>query len=109
LDTLPFYVNCRARLSMRGLVAVNLVDRRRGAAAASAARLASAFDGRAIAPAPSGDGNTIAIGAVGEPAAATLRQLAKRATTLRAATGLDLSPTVKRLATRLGAGGALSL
>lgn len=109
LDTLPFYVNCRARLSARGLVAVNLVDRRQGAAAASAARIASAFDGRAIALAPSGDGNTIAIANAGEPAAATLKQLAARAAALHEATGLDLAPTVKRLAVRLGARGAVVL
>jgi len=109
LDTLPFYVNCRARLSPRGLVAVNLVDRRRGAAAASAARLAAAFDGRALALPASGDGNTIAIAASGEPATATLTQLARRAATLSAATGLDLAPTVERLAQRLGRGAAISL
>ena len=109
LDTLPFYVNCRARLSSRGLVAVNLVDGRRGAAAASAARLATAFDGRALALPPSGDGNTIAIAASGEPAVATLTQLARRAITLRAATGLDLSPTVRRLAERLGRDAAVSV
>jgi len=109
LDTLPFYVNCRARLSQRGLVAVNLVDRRRGAAAASAARLASAFDGRALALPPSGDGNTIAIAAAGESADATLSQLARRAVALRAATGLDLAPSVKRLALRLGPEAGVSL
>ncbi|HST02589.1 MAG TPA: fused MFS/spermidine synthase [Usitatibacter sp.] len=109
LDTLPFYVNCRARLSARGLAVVNLVDRRRGAAAASAARLAAAFDGRAFALPPGGDGNTIAIAAAGEPVGATLPQLARRAVTLRAATGLDLAPSVKRLGNRLGPGGSLSL
>ena len=109
LDTLPFYVNCRARLSERGIAAVNLVDRRPGAAAASAARIASAFDGRALALAPSGDGNTIAVAVGGESVAATVAQLARRVAPLRAATGLDLSPTVKRLAARLGPRGAISL
>lgn len=109
LDTLPFYVNCRARLSQRGLAVVNLVDRRRGAAAASAARIAAAFDGLALALPPSNDGNTIAIAGVGDATDATVAQLAKRAIALRAATGLDLAPTVKRLAARLGPRGAVSL
>jgi spermidine synthase len=109
LDTLPFYVNCRARLAPRGVVAVNLVDRRRGAANASAARLAAAFDGHALALPPSNDGNTIAIASAGDSMPATPAQLARRAVTLHAATGLDLAPTVKRLAERLGAGGAISL
>lgn len=109
LDTLPFYVNCRARLSPTGLVAVNLVDRRRGAAAASAARLAAAFDGRALALPASGDGNTIAIAAAGEPMDVTIGQLARRARTLREATGLDLAATVERLAARLGPDASVSL
>jgi spermidine synthase len=109
LDTLPFYVNCRARLSEHGLAVVNLVDRGRGAAVASAARVAAAFDGRAVALPPSGDGNTIAVAGAGELASATMAQLARRATALRTATGLDLAPTVKRLAARLGPRGAISL
>jgi spermidine synthase len=109
LDTLPFYVNCRARISPRGLAVVNLVDRRRGAATASAARIAAAFDGRALALPPSGDGNTIAIAAAGDATHATVAQLARRASALRTATGLDLAPTVKRLAARLEPRGAVSL
>ncbi|HXF80087.1 MAG TPA: fused MFS/spermidine synthase [Usitatibacter sp.] len=109
LDTLPFYVNCRARLSPRGLAVVNLVDRRRGAAVASAARIAAAFDGRALALPPSGDGNTIALAAAGEAVEATVAQLARRAIALRTATGLELAPSVKRLAARLGPRGRVSL
>jgi len=109
LDTLPFYVNCRARLSQRGLAVVNLIDRRRGASAASAARIGTAFDARVLALPPSDDGNTVAIAAVGDAADATVAQLARRAVTLRAATGLDLAPTVKRLAGRLGPHGAVAL
>jgi spermidine synthase len=109
LDTLPFYVNCRARLSQDGLAVVNLIDRRRGAAAASAARIGAAFDGRVLVLPPSNDGNTIAVAAAGEGAGASLAQLARRAIALRAATGLDLAPTVERLALRLGPHGAVTL
>ncbi|HEX4781208.1 MAG TPA: fused MFS/spermidine synthase [Usitatibacter sp.] len=109
LDTLPFYVNCRARLSSRGLAAVNLVDRRRGAAVASAARIGAAFEGRVLALPPSGDGNTIAIAAAGEAASATMAQLARRAVALRTATGLNLAPTLTRLALRVGGRGTLEI
>lgn len=108
LDTLPFYVNCRARLAPRGLLAVNLLDRGRGAAAASAARIGAAFEGRVLALPPSGDGNTIAI-AADESENATLTQLARRAIRLHAATGLDLMPTVKRLTARIGTTGIASI
>jgi spermidine synthase len=109
LDTLPFYVNCRARLSPRGLAVVNLVDRRRGAAAASAARIAAAFDGRALALPPSNDGNTIAIAGAGEAMETTIEQLTRRVASLRAATGLDLAPSVKRLAARLAPRDSLAI
>lgn len=109
LDTLPFYVNLRARLAIDGLAAVNLVDRRRGAANASAARIASAFDGRALALPPSTDGNTIAIAAEGKGAGATIAQLRTRATALKNQAKLDLSPTIARLAARVGSNGAIAL
>ncbi len=87
--------------------AVNLVDRRRGAAAASAARIAAAFDGRALALPPSNDGNTIAIAAAESGASTTIRRLRARAAVLRNRTGLDLAPSVKRLSMLLGAKGAI--
>jgi spermidine synthase len=102
LDTLPFYVNCRARLSRAGILAVNLVDRRRGSVAASGARLREAFDGRAIVLPPGNDGNTIALAAAGDEVSATLADLRDRAASLREATGLDLRPTLARLAAAKG-------
>ncbi|HEY2628621.1 MAG TPA: fused MFS/spermidine synthase [Usitatibacter sp.] len=102
LDTLPFYVNCRARLSHAGLFVVNLVDRSRGSVAASSVRLREAFDGRVLVLPPGNDGNTIALAAAGDTATATLALLQERAATLRAQTGLDLRPTLARLAAAKG-------
>jgi spermidine synthase len=109
LDTLPSYVNVRARLNDDGLAVVNLVDRRRGAAAASGARIASAFDGRVLVLPPSTDGNTIAIAAEGADAGATIAQLRARAIVLKGRTGLNLEPTIARLAARVGSRGAVVL
>ncbi len=96
LDTLPFYQACRARLSDRGLLAVNLLGRGKGFAA-SVERLAAAFDGR-VAVFPSSDsGNTIAFATGGEPVEITLEALRENAPQLRKASGLDLRSTISRL------------
>ena len=59
LDTLPFYQACRARLSDKGLLGVNLLGRDK-TFPASVERLRQAFDQR-VAVFPSCDsGNTIA-------------------------------------------------
>ena len=47
LDTLPFYLDCRARLADDGLMCVNLLSRRKDFRQ-SVARLEKAFDGRAV-------------------------------------------------------------
>jgi spermidine synthase len=98
LDTLPFFVNCSARLADRGIMAVNLVDRRKGSVAASSARLREAFDDGVLVLPASTDGNTIALAAPGNGLRCTLAALRERAASLRAETGLDLSPTLARLA-----------
>lgn len=96
LDTLPFYQACRARLSDRGLLAVNLLGRSKGFAA-SVERLEAAFDGR-VAVFPSSDsGNTIAFATGGEPVEITLEALRENALQLRKASGLDLRSTISRL------------
>jgi spermidine synthase len=65
LDTLPFYQACRARLSDKGLLGVNLLGRDK-TFPASVERLRQAFDQR-VAVFPSCDsGNTIAFATGGE-------------------------------------------
>ena len=96
LDTLPFYQVCRARLSDRGLLAVNHLGRNRGYRA-SLERIATAFDGRTAAFPSCDSGNAITFAAAGEPLDNDLETLRERAKALKAATGLDLLPTLSRL------------
>ncbi len=63
LDTLPFYLDCRARLADDGLLCVNLLSRRKDFGK-SVQRLEEAFEGRAIAFPSCDSGNAIALGAV---------------------------------------------
>lgn len=100
LDTLPFYLNCRARLADDGLLCVNLLSRRRDFTR-SVALVKAAFDGHALAFPSCASGNAIALAA--EPAdgavlsASTCGQLAEQARRLKKATGLELAPTLARL------------
>lgn len=96
LDTLPFYLAARARLSRDGLLAANLFSGRRGFKA-SVERLSSAFDGRCLALPPSEGGNVIGVAADGRPINVSLGTLRERAVALKARTGLDLRPTITRL------------
>lgn len=96
LDTLPFYLDCKARLTDEGLVTVNLHSRRKDFRR-SVERLEQAFDGRALAF-PSGDsGNAIAFAASGEAIRLTLGELKSSAHALKKDTGLNLLPTLVRL------------
>lgn len=106
LDTLPFYQSCRARLARDGMMAVNLFGRRRGFRAGFE-RIREAFEGRATVF-PSGDaGNAIAVAAVGEAVKTPLAELREHNQHLRQATGLDLRPTLSRLAASRGCAGGL--
>ncbi|ENO84660.1 spermine synthase [Thauera linaloolentis] len=96
LDTLPFYQALRSRLSAQGLVAVNLFGRSRGYKA-SIERILQAFDDRAVAFPSCDSGNVVAFAAAGEPVERPLGELRERARLLKAATGLDLGPTITRL------------
>jgi len=96
LDTAPFYLAARERLTERGLLAVNLFGRARGFRA-SVERIATAFDGRTVAFPSCDSGNVVAFGAVGEPVELPVAELRERARALKARTGLDLGPTVTRL------------
>ena len=96
LATLPFYLACRARLSDRGLLGVNLLGRSKGFAA-SVERLELAFDGR-VAVFPSSDsGNTIAFATGGESVEITLEAMRESALRLKKTSGLDLRSTISRL------------
>ena len=109
LDTLPFYLDCRARLADEGLLCVNLLSRRKDFRN-SVTRLEEAFDGRAIAFPSCDSGNAIALGAIGASPATGLEELKAAAKRLKQATSLNLLPTLARLAqSRHLAGGVLHL
>lgn len=98
LDGLPFYRDCRARLSASGLMAVNLLSKRRGVRDAME-RIAEAFDGRALAFPSCDSGNVVAFAAAGAPVEHGLGELKTAARALKEATGLNLLPTLTRLET----------
>ncbi len=97
LETLPFYHACRARLNDDGIIAVNLLTRSRGFGA-TAARIARAFDDRSLVFPSSEFGNAIAFAASGDPVEISFDDLKESAVTLKEVTGLNLSPTLARLA-----------
>jgi len=95
LDTLPFYLACRSRLSDRGLFGVNLL--REKGFQRSVDLIKSAFDGR-VAVFPSCDsGNTIAFACAGEAVEVPVEVLRERADLLKKESRLDLRPTLSRL------------
>jgi spermidine synthase len=101
LDTEAFYMNCRERLSARGAMSVNVLSRSRGAGA-SLQRMRAAFGERALALPPSDPGNTVLVAAAGARTGETLEDLRASAAALKSATGLDLAPTLARLAAAQG-------
>jgi len=102
LDTLPFYANCRSRLTGGGVLVANFLNVRRGLAA-GLDRMSEAFDGRAIALPHCASGNVIALAATGDPVDLSFAELQSGARRLKRDTGLNLLPTVARLqATQVG-------
>jgi spermidine synthase len=97
LETLPFYQACRARLSHDGLLSVNLLTRNRGFKS-TAARIAAAFDDRSLVFPSCESGNAVALAAAGDPVEITFEELKRQALALKEATGLNLLPTLTRLA-----------
>jgi spermidine synthase len=97
LDTLPFYQACRARLSDDGVLAANLFGRSRGFKA-SLARITEAFTDRALVFPSSESGNAIAFAAAGNAIEISFDDLKESALALKEATGLNLLPTLTRLA-----------
>jgi spermidine synthase len=104
LDSIPFYLNCRARLADAGMLAVNLLDRHKGAKA-SLERLRAAFDGRVLVLPPCEAGNTVAISVSGAPIRESFDELRASAASLKEKTGLNLLPTLARLTQARGGAG----
>lgn len=96
LDTLPFYLNCRARLSDEGLLVANLLSKRKDFER-SVERLERAFDGRALCFPSCDSGNAVAFAATGDTIDHRLSDLRATARALKKDTGLNLLPTVMRL------------
>ena len=96
LDTSSFYANCHARLSLQGLLGVNLLGRNKGFAA-SAQRLEEAFPERTLVFPSCDSGNTVAFAACGEEIALSAEELRARAEEIQEQTGLNLLPTLARV------------
>ncbi len=96
LDTVEFYAECAALLKPEGLFVCNLLGRSRGFAA-SVKRIDQGFAGRSVIFPSCDSGNAIAIAASGEVVQLSLKEMKARALALKAATGLDLRPTISRL------------
>ncbi|HEY8887419.1 MAG TPA: fused MFS/spermidine synthase [Gallionella sp.] len=97
LDTLLFYQWCRARLSDEGILSVNLLTSN-GRLDASISRIAEAFDDRVLGFPSCESGNAIALAAAGNPIEISLDDMKESALALKEATGLNLLPTLTRLA-----------
>jgi len=104
LDTLPFYRNCRARLSGDGVLVTNFLNARRGLAQ-SLDRMSEVFSGRAFAMPHCASGNVIALAASGAEIALSLDEMRGLARRLKRETGLNLLPTLSRLERTQVAGG----
>jgi len=98
LDTLPFYQICRTRLSEDGILVVNLLTRSNHRYNANIKRLAEAFDDRVLVFPSCESGNAIAIATIGEPIEISFSELKESARMLKEKTGLNLLPTLARLA-----------
>ena len=101
LDSLGCYLNCHAALSQRGLLAVNLLSRRRGFAS-RIDRLREAFTERLLVLPANTAGNVVAFAAAGTAIDHELAQVRSAARALKRETGLNLLPTLKRLETDVG-------
>lgn len=109
LDSLPFYLDCKSRLTRDGMLVVNLLSRSRKFKA-SVERLGEAFDGRALAFPSCDSGNAIAFATCGHAIELTLEELKENARALKANSGLNLLPTIVRIErTSYCAGGVFEL
>ncbi len=97
LETLPFYQACRSRLGNDGIIAVNLLSRGRNFRRVCA-HITDAFDDRALVFPSCGSGNALVLAAEGDPVSVTFGELKENALALKEETGLNLLPTLARLA-----------
>jgi spermidine synthase len=97
LNTLPFYQACRCRLSDEGILAVNLLGVSRGVLGGFT-NISKAFEDRALMFPSCESGNTIAFAAEGEPIEISFDDLKENALALKEEAGLNLLPTLTRLA-----------
>lgn len=96
LNTLPFFLDCQARLSDDGLLVTNLLSRRKDFRN-SIDCLRQAFDDRVLVLPPCDSGNVVAIAAVGADIDMRLPDIRFAARALKRETGLNLLPTLARL------------
>ncbi len=108
LETLPFYLNCRARLAPGGMAAFNLLDRKRGRAA-GLERLREAFEGRIVVLPRCAAGNTVVLAAGSAPLRLEAKAWRAAALELKAQAGLDLRLLVDGLFAGRAAGEAIEL
>ena len=97
LNSLPFYQACRSRLSEQGVIAVNLLALCKGVLGGFA-HIHSAFDERALMFPSCESGNTIAFACDGDAISIELDDMKENALALKEETGLNLLPTLTRLA-----------
>ncbi len=97
LNTLPFYQACRTRLGTSGILAVNLLGLSRGVMGGFT-HIFNAFEERALMFPSCESGNTIAFAAEGEHIDISLDDMKESALAIKAETGLNLLPTLTRLA-----------
>ena len=97
LETLQFYQACRACLGSDGIIAINLLTGGRGFNP-TVTRIIKAFDDRALVFPSCESGNAIAFAAAGDPVGISFDELKEKALALKAETGLNLLPTLARLA-----------
>jgi spermidine synthase len=97
LNSLPFYQACRSRLTDQGIMAVNLLGLCKGVLGGFA-HILNAFDDRALMFPSCESGNTIAFAAEGDSVSITLDELKENALAFKEETGLNLLPTLTRLA-----------
>ena len=96
LDTLPFYCNCAALLTQRGVLAANLITHNHGARG-SLERMQAAFGGRAAMLPKCAGGNVVLLAAGGDDIAIPGKDLVRRARRLRRDTGLDLTAIARQV------------
>jgi spermidine synthase len=97
LDTRLFYLTCRNRLSANGMMVANLLGRSRGFNS-SLGRIFQTFDDRALLFPSCESGNAIVLAAVGDKIEISFDELKENALALKEKTGLNLLPTLARLA-----------